>query len=62
MNIPNVALLDEHTSVMNGLCQTELVDAGLKTALQKVLNLQGQDVIELHARLVQNTHAHETAN
>jgi hypothetical protein len=61
-DIPDVALADEDTSVVDGLGETELVDAGLQTALQKVLNLQGQDVIELHAGLVEDTDTHETAN
>jgi len=60
--IPDVALADEDTSVVDGLGETELVDAGLETALQEVLDLQGQDVIELHAGLVEHTHTDETAN
>jgi hypothetical protein len=57
-----VALADEDTGVVDGLGKTELVDAGLETALQEVLNLQGQDVIELHAGLVEHTDTDETAN
>jgi hypothetical protein len=57
-----VALADEDTSVVDGLGETELVDAGLETALQEVLNLEGQDVIELHAGLVEDTDTDETAN
>jgi hypothetical protein len=57
-----VALADEHTSVVDGLGKTELVDAGLEAALQEVLNLKGQDVIELHAGLVKDTDTDETAN
>jgi hypothetical protein len=60
--IPDVALADKDTSVVNGLGKTELVDTGLETALQKVLNLESQDVIKLHAGLVEHTDAHETAN
>lgn len=47
---------------MDGLGEAELVDAGLETALQEVLNLEGQDVIELHAGLVKDTDTDETAN
>jgi hypothetical protein len=61
-DIPDVALADEDTSVVDGLGETELVDAGLQTALQEVLDLQGQDVIELHAGLVEDTDTHETAD
>ena len=55
-------LPDEHTGVVDALGEAELVDAGLETALQEVLNLEGQDVIELHAGLVKDTDTHETAD
>jgi hypothetical protein len=58
----DVALADQDTSVVDRLGKTELVDAGLETALQEVLNLEGQDVIELHAGLVKDTDTYETAN
>lgn len=60
--VPDVALADENTGVVDGLGKTELVDASLETALQEVLNLQGQDVIEPHAGLVEDTDADETAD
>jgi hypothetical protein len=47
--LPDVSLADENSGVMDGLCQSELVDTSLQSALQEILNLQGQDVIELHA-------------
>jgi hypothetical protein len=56
----DVSLADENTGVVDGLGKTELVDTGLQTTLQEILNLQ--DVIELHAGLVQDTNSHETAN
>ena len=58
----DVALTDQDTGVVDGLGKTELVDAGLQAALEEILNLEGQDVIELHARLVEDTDADETAN
>lgn len=58
----DVALLNEDTGVVDGLGETELVDASLKTTLQEILNLQGQDVIELHAGLIKDTDTDETAN
>lgn len=58
----DVALADEDTGVVDRLGETELVDTGLETALKEVLDLQGQDVIELHAGLVEHTDAHKTAN
>jgi len=48
--------------VVDGLGETELVDAGLQAALQEVLDLQGQHVIKLHAGLVEHTDTDETAN
>jgi hypothetical protein len=58
----DVSLADENTGVVNGLGKAKLVDASLKTALQEILDLKGQNVIELHAGLVENTDANETAN
>lgn len=58
----DVTLLDEDTSVVDGLGEAELVDAGLETTLKEILNLKGKDVIELHAGLVEDTDAHKTAN
>lgn len=60
--IPNVALLDQDTGVVNGLGKTELVDASLQTALQEVFDLEGQDVIELHAGFVKHTDPDKTAD
>ena len=45
-------LPDEDTGVMNRLRHTRLEHNGLKTTLEKVLNGQGQDVIELVLTLI----------
>lgn len=58
----DVALADEDTGVVDGLGEAELVDTGLQAALQEILDLESQDVIELHAGLVEDTDTHETAN
>lgn len=58
----DVALADENTSVVDRLGKTELVDASLETTLQEILELKGKHVIELHAGLVEDTDADETAN
>jgi hypothetical protein len=58
----NMSLTDKNASMMNGLCETKLIDAGLQAALQEVLNLQSQDVIQLHARLVKNANANKTTD
>ena len=48
--------------MVDGLGETELVDASLQATLQEILNLQGQHVIELHAGFVEDTDTDETAN
>lgn len=48
--------------MVDRLGETELVDTGLETTLQEVLNLKSQDVIELHAGLVEHTDTDQTAN
>jgi hypothetical protein len=61
-NIPDVTLADQDTGMVDRLGKTELVDTGLETTLQEILNLQGQDVIELHAGLVEHTDTNQTTN
>jgi hypothetical protein len=58
----DVSLADQNTGMVNGLGQSELVDTGLETTLQEVLDLQSQHVIQLHARFVKDTDTDETAN
>lgn len=58
----DVALTDQDTGVVDGLGETELVDASLETTLKEILDLEGKDVIELHAGLVEDTDTDETAN
>lgn len=58
----DVALADENTGVVDRLGEAELVDTGLQATLEEVLNLEGKDVIELHAGLVEDTDAHKTTN
>jgi len=57
-----VPLADENTSVVDGLGKTELVDASLQAALQEILDLEGQDVIELHAGLIEHTDTDQTTD
>lgn len=40
-NVPDVTLADQNTGMVDGLGKTELVDTGLETTLQEILNLQG---------------------
>ena len=55
-------LADENTGVVDRLGESKLVDTSLKATFQEVLDLESQDVIELHARLVKHTNANQTAN
>jgi hypothetical protein len=50
---PEVALADEHACVVDGLSQALLEHDGLQAALKEVLRGQGQNVIQLVLRLVQ---------
>lgn len=58
----DVALLDQDTSVVNGLGETELVDTGLQSALQEIFDLKSKHVIELHAGLIEHTDSDETSD
>ena len=58
----DVALADQDTGVVDGLGEAELVDTGLETALQEILNLEGKHVIKLHAGLIEHTKTDQTTN
>lgn len=55
--VPDVPLADQHAGVVDGLGQAQLEDLGLQAPLQEILNLQAQDVIQLHLALVQHPDA-----
>lgn len=55
--VPDVTLADQHTGMVDGLGQAQLEDLGLQAPLQEILNLQAQDVIQLHLALVQHPNA-----
>ena len=58
----DVSLLDQDSSVVDRLGETKLVDTGLKTSFQEVFDAEGQYVIELHTRFVEDTHSYETTD
>lgn len=58
----DVALADEDTGVVDRLGEAELEDLGLETALKEVLGLEGKDVVETHAGVVEDTNADETTD
>jgi hypothetical protein len=55
-----MSLADQHTGVMDRLGKSQFEHLSLQAALQEVLNLQAQHVIELHAALVQDANTHKT--
>jgi len=59
---PNVALADENAGVVDRFGETELVDQCLEAAFQEILYLEGQHVIQLHSRLVENADANQAAD
>merc|ERR1740131_752654 len=48
----DVPLFDQDTGVMNGLGKSELEHLSLKSSLQEVLDLETENVVKLHLRLV----------
>ena len=62
MDAPNVSLPNENTSMVNALRETELEDLSLETALQEILNLQRQHVIQSHTALIEHTDTNETTD
>merc|ERR1719474_872892 len=60
--LPNtdVPLPDENASMVNTLGESKLKHLSLEAPLQKVLNLQTEHVIKLHAGLIQHTDTHKT--
>lgn len=61
-DLPDVALADENTSVVNALGESALEDLRLEAALKEILDLEGKDVIETHALLVEDTDANEATD
>ena len=52
-----MALADEDASVVDRLGEAALEDLGLEAALEEVLDLEGEDVVEAHALLVEDADA-----
>ena len=59
---PNVPLPNQHPRVVHALGQSQLEHLGLQPALQKVFDLETEDVIELGFGFVEHTDADETAD
>lgn len=60
LSLPNVPLADKDTSVVDALGKSKLEDLCLKPPLQEILDLQAQDIIELHLTLIEHTNSHQT--
>ena len=55
-------LTNQDTSMVDALCETKLVNAGLEAPLQEILDLKGEHIIEFHAGFIKHTNTDETAN
>lgn len=58
----NVSLGDQNSGVVDRSGQTQLENLGLQSSLQEVLDSQGQDVIQLHLVLGQDTNSHQSSD
>ena len=58
----DVSLLNELTSMMNGLGETELEDLGLQSAIHQLSSGKLKNVVELHVFLRDKTEAGHTTN
>lgn len=56
----NMTLLDQNTGMMDRLSEAELDDLGLEAALEEILDLEGEYVIEGLASLVEKTETGQT--
>ena len=59
---PNVSLADKNTGVVDAFRKPTLEDLGLQPALQEILDLEGEHVVETHLGLVQHTNTHKPTN
>lgn len=57
-----MSLTDQNTSMVNTLGQSALEDLSLQSALQEILNLERQHVIETHTRLIEHTDSDKSSN
>lgn len=57
-----MSLTDEDTGVVDRLGESRLEDLSLEAALEEILNLESEDVIETHAGLVENTDSYKTTD
>jgi hypothetical protein len=48
--------------MVNALCQSALKHLSLQTSLQEIFDLESQDVVETHTRLVKHTDTDETTD
>lgn len=58
----NVSLSNQHSGVVDRSGQTQLENLGLQSSLQEVLDSQGQNVIQLHSVLGQDTDSHQSSD
>lgn len=58
----DMALANQNACVVDRLGKPKLVNTSLQAALQEILNLERKHVIQLHARLIEDTDADETTD
>ncbi|KAH3668641.1 hypothetical protein OGAPHI_002395 [Ogataea philodendri] len=58
----NVSLGDQDSGVVDGLGKTKLENLGLQSSLKEILNLQGQNVIQLHSVFWQDTDSDQSSD
>ena len=55
-------LTNQDTSVVDALCKTKFVNAGLEAPLQEIFDLKSEHIIQFHAGFIKHTNTDETAN
>merc|ERR1719391_710288 len=55
----DMPLFDQDTGVMDRLGKSELEHLSLKSSLQEVLDLETENVVKLHLRLIQDPNSHQ---
>lgn len=57
-----MSLLNQNTGVVNGTCQAKAENDSLEPTLKEVFGAQRQDVVQLHARLVEHSKSNKSTN
>jgi len=55
-------LANQHTSMMDRFSKTQFEDLSLQSPFQEIFDLESEYVIQLHARLIEDTNSDETTD